>query len=100
MLPLPAFVPGGFICSSKRLGAVPCDVGQGKWATQMGRPRAGIANDCVIIFRLYLEGVNGTESATPKPRGTPQRHNCWRVGCFTIAERFTGGFHAENASGQ
>ena len=61
MLPLPAFVPGGFICSSSRLGAASCGFDQDAWAAWMGRPRAGIASDCVIILRLLCGCVNGTE---------------------------------------
>jgi len=32
MLPLPASVPGDFICSSNRFGAVPCGFDQDKQA--------------------------------------------------------------------
>jgi hypothetical protein len=62
---LPAFVPGGFICSSKRFGAAPFPPSrdQGKRAAQMGRPRAGIASNCVVIFRLVCGCVNGTKRA-------------------------------------
>jgi len=52
MLPLPAFVPGGFICSSKRFDAMPFPPSRarGRWAAQMGRPRAGIASNCAVIL--------------------------------------------------
>lgn len=63
MLPLPAFLPGGFICSSKWFGVVPFPPSrdQAKSAAQMGRPRAGIASNCVVILRLLCGYVNGTE---------------------------------------
>ena len=68
MLPLPAFVPGGFICSSNRFGAVPLPPSrdQAKQAAQVGRPRAGIASDCVVILRLLCGCVNGTDRLGPK----------------------------------
>jgi hypothetical protein len=65
MLPLPALVPGIFTSSSSRLGAVPFLTTQGKRAARMGRPRAGTASNCVIIVRLYLGGVNGTDGLGP-----------------------------------
>ena len=60
MLPLPAFVPGGFMCSSKRFGAVPGRFRSGQVGGSEGRPRAGIASNCVVIVGLYLGVVNGT----------------------------------------
>jgi hypothetical protein len=63
MLSLPAFLPGGFICSSKRFGAVPFPPLRDRawWAAQVGRPRAGIASNCVVILRSLCGCVNGTE---------------------------------------
>src|SRR5271155_3924714 len=61
MLPLPAFVPGGFMCSSKRFGAVPGRFRSGQVGGSEGRPRAGIASNCVVILRLLCGCVNGTE---------------------------------------
>jgi len=49
MLPLPAFVPGGFMCSSKRFGAVPGGFDQDKWAAQ----RAALAPELRVTAWLF-----------------------------------------------
>jgi len=77
MLPLPALVPGSFICSSNRFGAVPFPPSrdQGKSAAQMGRPRARTTSNCVIILKLYLRRVNGTKGRKLAARGrNPHPH--------------------------
>jgi len=63
-------VPGGFICSSKRFGAVPFPLSRdlAKWVAQLGRLHAGIASDCVVILRLLCGCVNGTERLGLKQR--------------------------------
>jgi len=65
MLPLPALTPGIFTCSSFSIWRAPFLTTQGKRTARMGRPRAGTASNCVIIVRLDLGGVNGTNGLGP-----------------------------------
>ena len=59
--PAPAFSVGAGALAGAHTGGEDC------------RPRAGIASNCVIIVRLYLGGVNGTDGLGLEPeRGIHQ----------------------------